>query len=154
MANTVHLFLSEYEKTGTKNLTIFINSGGGDVEAAFAIVNRIKESPIEITTHAVALVASAAFIVFLAGDKRKMAPSALLMYHQLSADLGDMPLHQLKKAVENLERDQRRIDQFIKSRTCVDFSKLDPKEDYYYNLDAASALGLTTRDKMSQRTKK
>lgn len=64
-----------------KPLAIYINSEGGDAYAMFKIYDHIKNSPLFITTIVAGYAASGGFIIFLAGDCRKIFPRAFLGFH-------------------------------------------------------------------------
>lgn len=75
--------LADLDDLKTKdNITIHINSVGGDLYAGLAIYNRLKELPANITTINDGLAASAASIIFQAGDTRKVNAGSNLMVHQ------------------------------------------------------------------------
>lgn len=60
---------------------VVINSPGGSAFDGLAIYNTLRASGKRVVTECLALAASAASIVFCAGDERRMAPGALLMIH-------------------------------------------------------------------------
>ena len=66
---------------GERDVTVYINSPGGDMFEGIAIYNRLQEHSHEVTTKVLGMAASAASIVFLAGKKREVASSAFLMIH-------------------------------------------------------------------------
>ena len=75
--------LADLDTLRTKdNITIHINSVGGDLYAGLAIYNRLKELPANITTINDGLAASAASLIFQAGDTRKVNAGSNLMVHQ------------------------------------------------------------------------
>lgn len=75
--------LADLEELKTKdNITVHINSVGGDLYAGLAIYNRLKALPANITTINDGLAASAASIIFQAGDIRKVNAGSNLMVHQ------------------------------------------------------------------------
>ena len=81
-------FLEDFEAVKDKdNLTIHINSGGGDLYAGLAIYNRLKEFKGILTTVNDGLAASAASLIFQAGDNRKMNSGSNLMAHGVSGFL-------------------------------------------------------------------
>lgn len=82
MAEEFFDMLSDFELLASKKpLTIFINSEGGDTYAMFKIYDHIKNSPIFITTIVAGYASSAGFIIFLAGDLRKIFSHAFLGFH-------------------------------------------------------------------------
>lgn len=64
-----------------KNITVRINSGGGDVFAADAIYTSLKDHPANITVKIDGIAASAATIVAMAGDKIIIPSNAYMMIH-------------------------------------------------------------------------
>lgn len=86
-----------------KALTVRINSYGGEVAEGLAIYNLLKSYEGEVTTICDGFACSAASVVFMAGAKRIMPRSSLLMIHNAwtwaSGDADD-----LRKAAEDLEK--------------------------------------------------
>jgi ATP-dependent Clp protease protease subunit len=64
-----------------KQITVRINSPGGDVFDGFAIYNLLAQHPAEITVKVDGMAASAASVIAMAGDKIEMAANAMLMIH-------------------------------------------------------------------------
>jgi len=67
-----------------KKLTLFINSGGGNLYDAFALIDVMRASCIPIETVGVGSIMSAAFLIFVCGVKRYIAPNASIMCHEYS----------------------------------------------------------------------
>lgn len=75
-------FADDLRNLGTKsNITVRINSTGGDVFAAHAIFTQLKMNPANITIIVDGIAASSATIVAMAGDTIKMPSNALFMIH-------------------------------------------------------------------------
>lgn len=64
-----------------KDITVLINSDGGDVTQGMAIFDAIKECNSKVITHVVGPTSSMASIIFQAGDERIISSSATLMIH-------------------------------------------------------------------------
>jgi ATP-dependent Clp protease, protease subunit len=62
-------------------ITVRINSPGGDVFDGFAIYNLLAQHPAEITVKVDGMAASAASVIAMAGDKIEMAANAMMMIH-------------------------------------------------------------------------
>ena len=76
-------FLKDIDELGTKeNITVHINSVGGSLYAGLAIYNRLKSLNANVITVNDALAASAASIIFMAGNTRKMNAGSSLMIHE------------------------------------------------------------------------
>lgn len=78
-------FIRELMGVTTPRVKLNINSPGGDVFEGFAIHNALKSHPAQIDTYTGGLAASAASIVFQAGDTRTMGKYATQMIHNPSA---------------------------------------------------------------------
>jgi ATP-dependent Clp protease, protease subunit len=64
---------------GKKDVTVRINSSGGDVFEAIAIFNLLKEKAVNVQIDAACL--SAASLVAMAGNTIRMASNAMMMIH-------------------------------------------------------------------------
>lgn len=81
-------FLKDLEELKDKSkITVHINSGGGDLYAGLAIYNRLKALDAEVITINDGLAASAASLIFQAGDIRKMNAGSNLMAHGVAGFL-------------------------------------------------------------------
>ena len=63
------------------DITVWINSPGGNVFAAAEIYTMLKEYVGTVTVKIASLAASAASVVAVAGDQVQMSPTAILMVH-------------------------------------------------------------------------
>lgn len=82
----VDKFLADLADLSTKdNITIHLNSIGGDFYAGLSIYNRLRSMRASITTINDSLAASAGSIIFMAGDKgkRKCYAGSNLMVHSV-----------------------------------------------------------------------
>ena len=64
-----------------RNVTVRINSPGGDVMAGAAIYTALMEHPGNVTVIVTALAASAASVIAMAGSEVIMSPAAYMMIH-------------------------------------------------------------------------
>ena len=80
---TPQLFKDEL-MSGDGNITVWINSPGGDCVAAAQIYNMLKEYSGDVTIKIDGLAASAASVIAMAGDKVVMSPVAMMMIHNPS----------------------------------------------------------------------
>jgi ATP-dependent Clp endopeptidase proteolytic subunit ClpP len=69
---------------GAEGLDVYINSPGGDAFGGLAIYNALRMFKGEVTTTCMALAASAASLVYMAGSKRVMMEGSMLMIHDPS----------------------------------------------------------------------
>lgn len=82
---TPRQFSEELQALGSvSEIVVRINSGGGDVFAAFAIYSRLKDHPAHITVKVDGWAGSAATIIAMAGDTVKIPAAANFMVHNPS----------------------------------------------------------------------
>ena len=86
---TPRSFAEDLESLGGKDVTVRINSGGGDVFAAHAIHNQLIAYKGKVTVVIDGLAASAATIIAVAGDRIIMPSNALFMIHNPAIGLSD-----------------------------------------------------------------
>jgi len=83
-------FVSDLNRIQSSDITVAINSPGGDVFDGTAIYNALKSHPAKITTRVDGIAASMASIIALAGDTVEMASNAYYMIHNpWSFSMGD-----------------------------------------------------------------
>lgn len=86
---------------GAKDVTVNINSPGGDFFEGVAIYNLLRAHPGKVTVQVMGLAASAASVIAMAGDEIKMGDGAFLMIHNAWAvAIGNR--HDLAAAAETL----------------------------------------------------
>lgn len=66
------------------DITVWINSPGGNVFAAAEIYTMLRDYPGSVTVKIDAIAASAASVIAMAGEKVQMSPVAMLMIHDPS----------------------------------------------------------------------
>lgn len=97
---TPKLFSDELH-AGDENITLWINSPGGDVFAAAQIYNMLMDYPHDVTVKIDALAASAASVIAMAGTKVCMSPVAMMMVHNpATIAIGDT--EEMQKAIDML----------------------------------------------------
>ncbi len=85
---TYRNFIDELNGLGNKKtINVAINSAGGDVFAANAIYTALKMNTATVTGTIMGICASAATIVLMACDNRRIAKNAILMAHNPSVSL-------------------------------------------------------------------
>lgn len=86
------------------DLTVNINSSGGSVSTGLAIFNMLKNyTKGTVTTKVKGFAASAASLIFLAGQKRIMPKASLMFIHNAQSYCGG-DANAMKKAAEDLEK--------------------------------------------------
>ena len=77
---TPQIFKDELNK-GNGNITVWINSPGGDCVAAAQIYNMLIDYKGDVTVKIDGIAASAASVIAMAGTKVLMSPVSMLMIH-------------------------------------------------------------------------
>lgn len=89
-AVTPELFKAELAKRNGKDITVWINSPGGDVFAASQIYTALMEHTGDVTVKIDGYAMSAASVIAMAGTTVQMSPTAILMIHNpWSVAMGD-----------------------------------------------------------------
>lgn len=86
---TAKNFVDDLNSFNGGDVTVHINSGGGDVFAALAIGNCLRNYTGKVTVSVDGLAASAASLIAVSGEKVCMASNALMMIHSPAVALYD-----------------------------------------------------------------
>ena len=86
---TPQQFAQDLNGLGGRDVTVCINSGGGDVFAANAIFTRLKDCSAKVTVKIDGWAASAATIIAMAGDTIKIARNGVFMIHDPAMTVWD-----------------------------------------------------------------
>ncbi|MEJ5862075.1 head maturation protease, ClpP-related [Pseudomonas farsensis] len=130
---------------GERDVTVYINSPGGDMFEGIAIYHRLQEHSHRVTTKVLGMAASAASIVFLAGKKREVASSAFLMIHNCWTWLAGNR-HYLRDIADDMEEfDAAMADLYAETsgQPAEDMTELMDDETYIRGKRAVE-LGLAT----------
>ena len=138
-------FIAELGGVTAKALTVEINSPGGDVFAALSIYNALRASGKEVTTKVMGVAASAASLIFMAGDNRVMPKNTQLMIHNpWSFAVGNAD--ELRDTADTLDKIGASIKATYAARSGLDDAKLTEMlaKDTWINADEALADGFAT----------
>lgn len=122
--------------TSQKVLTLYINSPGGDLYQAFALIDIMRNSHHSIRTIGIGTVMSAAFLIFASGSKgqRYIARNTGVMCHQYSDGL-EGKHHDIKAQMKEGEYCNDRMLGILRAATSLPVakikSKLLPPSDVY-----------------------
>ena len=124
------------------DITVLINSPGGDCVAASRIYAMLRDYPGKVTVKIDGLAASAASVVAMAGDTVQMVPTALMMIHNPSTVAwGDHV--DLERAVSMLDEVKESIINAYEIKTGITRKKLSAmmEEETWMNAKKAVELG-------------
>lgn len=129
------------------DLTVFINSPGGDCFAASEIYTALKEHKGKITVKINGIAASAASVVAMAGDMVEMSPTSMLMIHNPSMLLyGEVS--EMEQGIEFLNEVKESIINAYQIKTGLSRSKLSHLMDAETWMNAHSAHDMGFCDKI------
>ncbi len=133
-------FRAELEQ-GDEDITVWINSPGGDVFAAAQIYNMLMEYPHNVTVKIDALAASAASVIAMAGTKVCMSPVGMLMIHNpATIAIGDV--EEMQKAIEMLAEVKESIMNSYEIKSGLSRHKISQLMDAETWMDAREAKRL------------
>jgi ATP-dependent Clp protease protease subunit len=150
------LYENFVSKKRKKELLLMICSEGGDMSAAFALIDVMNSSIVPIKTVGLGQIASAGLMIFLTGSsgRRVLTPNTSILSHQFSWG-SEGKSHELFATMREFELTQKRMVQHYKDCTGLDDdtirAKLLPPHDVW--LDAAQALELHICDAISELTR-
>lgn len=124
------------------DVTVWINSPGGDVFAASQIYNMLKDYPGNTKVVVDGIAASAASVVAMSGDDIQISPTGLIMIHNpMTFAYGDS--EEMKKAITMLSEVKEAIINAYESKTGLSRTKLSHMMDAesWFNAHKAVELG-------------
>lgn len=109
-------------------LTLYINSGGGNMYDAFALIDIMRSSKIPIRTVGIGTVMSAAFLIFASGKKghRHIGRNTAIMCHQHTSEV-EGKYHDVKAAIREDELTNKRMMEVLRNCTDLDMSTIKTK---------------------------
>lgn len=128
-------------------LSLYINSVGGDLEHAFALIDIMRNSKRTIRTFGIGSICSAAFLIFAAGTKgqRYIAKNTSIMCHQFASELNGK-YHDMKAYVRETELTNAKMQRHLKECTGLDSrsvkTKLLPPSDVWFTPEELLELGV------------
>lgn len=131
----------------TKELTLYINSTGGDLYQAFALIDIMKSSEHPVRTIAMGSVMSAAFLIFASGEKglRYITQNTSAMCHQFS-ETTEGKFHDIKATMKENEMCNQRMVDILKEATGLPTAKIKtkllPASDVYLSATEMVDLGV------------
>ncbi len=127
-----------------KNITVKINSYGGEVGEAIAIYNELRaksKAGAKVTTVNMGFACSSASVIFCAGDTRIMSQSSLLMIHNPWLSISGNA-KELKKAAGDLEKIAKSIIEIYQGLISITDAELEALMDAETWIEAADAVDM------------
>ena len=128
-----------------KQITLYINSTGGEVNSGLALYDVMKAIKCPIRTVCMGIAASMAAVLFLSGDTREILPHSKVMIHDplIAGGIGGSALS-VDAVAKNLMEVRQTIANIISKHTGKSLEEVFAKtaSDTYFNAQEAVAWGL------------
>lgn len=143
---TPQLFKDELN-AGSGNITVWINSPGGDVFAAAQIYNMLRDYKGSVTVKIDGIAASAASVIAMAGNTVCVSPVAMMMIHN-PATMAMGEAKDMQKAIVMLNEVKESILNAYESKTGLTRTRLSHMMDDETWFNAKKAVELGFADKI------
>ena len=124
------------------DITLWLNSPGGNVFAAAEIYTMIRDYPHNVTVRIASIAASAASVIAMAGNTVEMSPTALLMIHDPSTiAMGNA--RDMEKAIATLNEVKESIINAYMAKTGLSHNRISMlmSDETWINAKKAVELG-------------
>lgn len=147
---TPQIFKDELN-SGSGDITVWINSPGGDCIAAAQIYNMLMDYKGNVTVKVDGIAASAASVIAMAGTKVLVSPVSMLMIHNpMTVAFGNSA--EMQKAIDMLDSVKDSILNAYEIKTGLSRAKLSHLMDAETWMDANKAIELGFADELMQRS--
>ena len=146
---TPALFKDELN-SGEGDITVWINSPGGDCIAAAQIYNMLMDYKGNVTVKIDGIAASAASVIAMAGNKVIASPVSMIMIHN-PATIAAGDTSEMQKAIAMLDEVKESIINAYEIKTGLSRAKLSHLMDAETWMDANSAIEMGFADEIMQR---
>ena len=147
---TPQLFKEEL-MAGSGDITVWINSPGGDCVAAAQIYNMLMDYKGNVTVKIDGIAASAASVIAMAGTKVLVSPVSMMMIHNpMTVAMGDTA--EMQKAIEMLGSVKDSIINAYEIKTGLSRTRLSHLMDAETWMDANKAVELGFADAIMTRS--
>ena len=144
---------NEELSAGSGDITVWINSPGGDCFAAAQIYNMLRDYKGNVTVKIDGIAASAASVIAMAGATVYVSPVSMLMIHNpATAAFGNAS--EMQKAIEMLNEVKESILNAYELKTGMSRTKLSHLMDAETWMDARKAVELGFADEILFRNEK
>ena len=146
---TPQLFREELN-AGSGDITVWINSPGGDCVAAAQIYNMLMDYRGSVTVKIDGIAASAASVIAMAGTRVLVSPVSMLMIHNpATMAMGDAA--EMQKAIAMLDEVKESIINAYEIKTGMSRAKLSHLMDAETWMDAYTAVDMGFADEIMTR---
>jgi ATP-dependent Clp protease, protease subunit len=145
--DAIYWITYENLQPGDYPLTLYVNSDGGSLQDAFALIDVMRKSKKPVHTIGIGSICSSAFMIFAAGERghRLISPTATAMCHQYT-DAMTGKYHDIKATSKEHELINKRmvdlLTEFTDHSSTTIKRKLLPPSDAYFTAEELIELGV------------
>ena len=144
IAQLLHLESQDAEK----DISLYINSPGGEVYSGLAILDTMNYIKPAVSTICIGMAASMAAVLLANGEKGKRfaLPNSMVMIHQPSGGAQGQQT-EIEIAAAEIKENRRNLNQILADRTGQPFEKVerDTERDHYMRATEALEYGLVDK---------
>ena len=144
IAQLLHLESQDAEK----DISLYINSPGGEVYSGLAILDTMNFIKPDVSTICVGMAASMAAVLLACGArcKRFCLPNSMVMIHQPSGGAQGQQT-EIEIVAQEIKETRRNLNRILADATGQSIKKVerDTERDHYLRADAALEYGLVDR---------
>ena len=122
-----------------KPIHLYVMCYGGELDYMWSLLDTIKLSTTPIYTVNMGVAASAASLIFIAGHKRFMLPSSVLIIHEGSAQMSGDAV-KIFDNVDNYNELVKKMKQFILKHSTISPSLMNKKRNNDWHINAEFCL--------------
>jgi ATP-dependent Clp protease, protease subunit len=148
VANLIVAQLLYLDSEGSGDISLYVNSPGGDITALFSIYDAMRYLVSDVATYCLGQAASAAAVLLSAGTKGKRyaLPNSRVLLHQphggIQGQSADMEIH-----AREILRQRRRMEEILAEHTGQQYQRVhdDLDRDFILTPEDAVAYGVVDR---------
>ncbi len=133
-------------ESSERDLSLYVNSPGGDVTALFAIYDTMQAVRPDVATWCIGQAASGAAVLLAAGaaGKRHALPTSRILLHQPWGSTGQGQSIDIKIRAEEMVRQRRLMEDILVQHTGQTAERIheDLDRDFILDAEAAKAYGV------------
>ncbi len=153
-----NLSILQMEKEDSESdITVYINSPGGDVTAGLSIIDTMSTISCDVRTICVGMAASMGALILMCGTKgkREILPHSYVLIHQILAGLGNglMQASDIEIFSATLTKRKQALSKLIAEHTGQSLEKVIQDCERDYTLSSHEALAYGIVDKIIEKHK-
>lgn len=126
IAETIHQILMA-NLGGASRIHLVVMSSGGNLSAAFGLIDTIRGSVVPVYTYGLGEILSAGLMIFMAGHRRFVSKNASILSHQFSTGSGWSKFHELQALEHGLKVTQEQVIRYYQEVTGLSIRKIKSK---------------------------